>query len=151
MALTGTYNRNLDDKKRLAVPKRLHDEFGEVNLKSLYIAPGTDKSLSLFSPAGFDELAQKISQQAPNRAEVRNYLRLFYSRAEKVDLDAQGRIRIPERLVEFAGLQRDVVLLGVHDHAEVWDVAIWNRFMEELGPAFDDMATRAFDTPSVAR
>lgn len=145
MALTGTYTRNLDDKKRLAVPKRLCEEFGEVDLRSFYIAPGTDHSLTLYSPAGFEKLAHKVSRQSPNRTEVRNYVRLFYSRAEKVELDAQGRIRIPERLAEFAGLSRDVVLLGVHDHAEIWDAAAWETFLNQQSAGFDQMAAKAFE------
>ena len=113
MALSGTYTRTLDEKQRVAVPKRLCEEFGESELSYFYVAPGTDQSLALYSPAGFDKLARKIAKQSSNRVEVRNYKRLFYSRAEKVELDAQGRIRIPDRLVTFAGLQRDLVLVGV--------------------------------------
>lgn len=145
MALSGTYARTLDDKNRLAVPKRLCEEFGEPDLQNFYVAPGTDKSLLLYSPAGFEKLARRIAKKSSNRVEVRNYKRLFYSRAEKVDLDTQGRIRLPERLTEFANLTRDIVLVGVHDHAEVWDAAAWTNFLEQAGPAFDDMATQAFE------
>lgn len=145
MALTGTYSRNLDEKHRLALPKRLCDEFGEPELRSFYVAPGTQKSLALYSPAGFDKLARRIARRSRNRADVVNYVRLFYSRAEKVDLDAQGRIRLPDRLVEFAGLTRDVVLLGVHDRAEIWDAVAWQTFEQENGTDFDELATKAFE------
>src|SRR5579864_3879581 len=145
MALSGTYTRSLDEKQRLAVPKRLCEDFNEPELNSLYVAPGTDKSLVLYSPAGFEKLARKIAKQSSNRVEVRNYKRLFYSRAERVELDAQGRVRIPERLVEFAGLSRDVVLVGVHDHAEIWDATAWETFLNGTAPGFDEMATQAFE------
>jgi MraZ protein len=144
MPLTGTYSRNLDEKFRLAVPKPLREEFSPEELTHLYVAPGTDRSLVLYSPAGFERLAQLFAQQSPNLVKAQNYLRLFYSRAEKVDLDAQGRIRLPERLVEFAQLKHDVMLLGVHDHAEIWDNALWQQFLAHVGPAFDDMAHSAF-------
>lgn len=145
MALSGTYTRSLDEKQRLAVPKRLCEDFGEADLKSFFIAPGTEKSLVLYSATGFERLARRISKQSSNRTEVRNYKRLFYSRAERVELDAQGRIRIPERLVEFAGLSRDIVLVGVHDHAEIWDGPAWEKFLNAEGPAFDQMATGLFE------
>jgi MraZ protein len=145
MALSGTYTRSLDEKQRLAVPKRICEDFNEPELNHLYIAPGTDKSLVLYSSAGFEKLARKIAKQSSNRVEVRNYKRLFYSRAERVELDAQGRIRIPERLVEFAGLSRDVVLVGVHDHAELWDAAAWDDFLKIQGPGFDEISTQAFE------
>src|SRR5713226_7403926 len=143
MALSGTYTRSLDEKQRLAVPKRLCEDFNESGLNNLYIAPGNDKSLALYSPAGFEKLARKIARLSSNRVEVRNYKRLFYSRAERVELDAQGRIRIPERLVEFAGLSRDIVLVGVHDHAEIWDAAAWENFLKTDLPAFDEISTQA--------
>jgi MraZ protein len=99
----------------------------------------------LYSPAGFEKLAKKIARQSSNRVEVRDYKRLFYSRAERVELDAQGRVRIPERLVDFAGLSRDIVLVGVHDHAEIWDAAAWDAYLKAKGPGFDEISTQAFE------
>lgn len=145
MPLTGTYSRALDDKRRVAVPKRLRDDFGEKELRGLYVAPGTDRSLVLYSPEGFHRLAERLEGRSANRTEVRNYLRLFYSQAERLDLDNQGRIRIPDRLAEFAGLQREVMLLGVHDHAEIWDRDLWEQFLARNGPAFDQMAAQAHE------
>lgn len=144
MALTGTYVRTLDDKHRLAVPKRLREEFGDPEPTSLYVAPGTENSLFLYAPAAFEEVAKRLAEQSPSRVEVRNYLRLFYARAEKIELDRQGRIRIPERLAGIAKLERDVVLLGVHDHAEIWDQNLWQAFLDRLGPDFDQMASQAY-------
>jgi MraZ protein len=145
MALAGTYTRSLDEKQRVAVPKRLCEDFGEADLKYLFVAPGTDKSLVLYSPAGFDKLTRKLAKQPSNRVDVRNYKRLFFARAERADLDAQGRIRIPDRLVEFAALKRDIVLVGVSDHAEIWDSEAWDSFVSKNNPGFDDMAAGIFE------
>jgi MraZ protein len=82
---------------------------------------------------------------SPTRADIRNYKRLFYGRAERVDLDSQGRIRIPDRLVAFANLQKDVVLIGVHDHVEIWDTVTWQQFLEKHTTDFDSMAAGVFD------
>jgi MraZ protein len=145
MTLTGTYSRILDEKQRLAIPKRLREQFGGEDLNSLYVAPGTERSLALYSPQAFESLARRLAERTSNRAEVRNYLRLFYARAEEVVLDGQGRIRIPERLMEFARLEHEVMLLGVHDHAEIWDRRLWEEFLAAHGPQFDEMATQAFE------
>ncbi|WP_145376013.1 division/cell wall cluster transcriptional repressor MraZ [Symmachiella dynata] len=145
MPLTGTFNRSMDDKSRFAVPKRLREQFGEEELRSIYVAPGTECSLDLYSKIAFEELADRVATMSPTRADIRNYKRLFYGRAERVDLDSQGRIRIPERLVTFAGLQKEVVLIGVHDHVEVWDSAIWQQFLEKHSTDFDSMAAGVFD------
>ncbi|MFN0197934.1 MAG: division/cell wall cluster transcriptional repressor MraZ [Planctomycetaceae bacterium] len=145
MPLTGTYQRSLDEKGRVAVPKRLREDFGDPDFNFLYISPGTDRSLNLYSKTGFEQFAQKLSERSPTHADVRSYLRLFYAQSEKVELDQQGRMRIPERLTAFAQLGRDVVLLGVHDHAEVWNLEVWNAYMSNRGPDFDEMAARAFE------
>lgn len=146
MALVGTHTRNLDEKHRLAVPKPLREAFGEESdTKCLYVAPGTEKSLSLYSPKGFEDLAKRFASQSRNDPSTRNYMRLFYARAEQVSLDSQGRVRIPERLVQLAGLQHEIVVVGVHDHAEIWDKARWDEFLSQSGPSFDELASRALD------
>jgi MraZ protein len=142
MPLTGTYLRTRDDKRRLAVPKRLKDDFGEPELEHLYIAPGTDRSLVLYAPRAFGTLAERLL----NRTDQQNFLRLFYSSAERVDLDGQGRIRIPDRLAEHAGLVHDAYLLGVQDHAELWDKAIWEEFAGRWTPNFDQLAHDALSS-----
>jgi MraZ protein len=53
-------------------------------------------------------------------------------------------------LAELAGLQRDVVLLGVHDHAEIWDAKLWDEFLTRLSPEFDAMATQVFESQPAA-
>lgn len=139
MALTGTYLRAVDEKKRVAVPKRLRDDFGQSDLNSLIIAPGTEKSLVVYSPQGFEAFAAKLAAGASHQS----YLRLFYSSAERVDLDGQGRMRIPDRLADYAGLDREAYLLGVQDHAELWDKNAWDKFVETHTPAFDELAMKA--------
>jgi len=65
-----------------------------------------------------------------------------------VDLDGQGRIRIPDRLSEYAGLRREAYLLGVQDHAELWDRESWDNFVETNTPTFDELATQAYQGPT---
>jgi MraZ protein len=143
MALTGTWPRSLDEKGRLAVPKRVRDELGGDGLTELYVTQWTDKSLALFTPTEFDLLAKRMSEKSPTK-DVRNYMRLFYARADRVDLDKQGRVRVPERLRSFAELTRDVVLLGVSDHAEIWDATRWDSYVSELNPQFDEISEHAY-------
>jgi len=144
MALTGTFQRTLDDKQRLAIPKRLRDAMGDSELTELYVAPEVGRSLSVFSPRTFERRAARIEELSPARSSVTNYLRLYYSQAERVEIDSQGRIRLPERLVDFAQLRQDVVLLGVHDHMEIWDLLVWNAFLKEHSQEFDRLAREAF-------
>jgi MraZ protein len=144
MSLTGTYHRTLDEKQRLAVPKRLRDELFDEKDPVLFIAPETEQALTLYSTREFQRRAETVAQSLPQQASLRNYRRLYYSQAEQVEADSQGRIRLPERLVSFAGLTQEVVLLGVHDHVEIWDRHRWQQFLEHHASGFDTLSEAAF-------
>lgn len=146
MALTGTFERTLDEKLRLAVPKPLKEAFGVGGSDELFLAPGNEGCLSIYSTEGFEQFAHRLAHLSPGKANVRKYLRLFYARAERVVLDKQNRIRIPERLVQLAGLQHDAVIVGVNDHAEVWDKHNWEQFIAGNSEQFDDLTTEALDS-----
>ncbi len=146
MALTGTFNRTLDSKHRLAVPRTIREAFGEdTESNSLYVAPGTEQCLLMYSAKGFQTLAERFALQSQNEPQIRNYLRLFFARAEEVQPDSQGRIRLPDRLVRLGGLQHEVTVLGVQDHAEIWDSTRWEQFLAVHEASFDELAGRALD------
>lgn len=146
MALTGTFERVIDDKLRLAVPKPLKEAFGVNGADELFLAPGNEGCLSIYSTEGFEKYAHRLTNVSPGRANVRNFLRLFYARAERVVLDKQSRIRIPERLMKHASLQQEAVILGVNDHAEIWDKTTWEQFLAENSEQYDDLTTEALDS-----
>src|SRR3569623_2860518 len=129
MVLTGTFVRTVDDKLRIAIPKRLREALGADHQLLLYVAPGTDGSLALYTEAALAALATRLSAASPAQDDVRAFSRLFYARAERVEADAQGRIRVPAALAELAALSREVVLLGVHDHLELWDRGRWEAYV----------------------
>ncbi len=145
MLFTGTYPRSLDDKQRLALPKRLRDALGSAPNAPLYITPGTDGSLALYTEEAFTRLGQQLAQASPVAQDTRAFSRLFYAQAEAVEVDSQGRIRIPQQLGQLAGLQREVMLLGVRDHMELWDKSRWDDYLNQRQPHYDQLAENAFD------
>ena len=145
MALTGTYERTMDDKLRLAIPRQLRDGFREADSEEMFLAPGNEGCLSIFSKAGFEDFAAKMATISTGRVQVRNFLRLYYSQAECVQVDKQSRIRIPERLAKMAELKHNVVLIGVHDHVEIWDKERWDSFLSQNGSQFDALTSEALD------
>jgi MraZ protein len=144
MSLTGTFSRSLDAKQRLALPRRFRDELVSADAPRMFLTPEADRSLGLFASAAFQQRASQLETQSGAPGHVKNYMRLYYSQAEEVELDAQGRMRIPERLAAFAGLQQEVVLLGVHDHVEIWDQGAWEKFLATHSAEFDRLASEAF-------
>jgi MraZ protein len=143
MLLTGAFNRALDEKLRIAIPKQFRDGLPCPPGAGLYVTPGTDGSLTLYSEAAFQMLGQRIAQSPPTRQDVRAFSRLFYGQAQHVELDRQGRIRIPSELAALANLQNEVVLVGVQDHIEVWAHERWQTYVVEKQAHFDDIAETA--------
>jgi MraZ protein len=147
VAITGTYDRSIDQKLRLAIPRQLRERLEVSDGDELYLAPGNEGCVAIYSSAAFDEFAQRVASLSPGRADVRKFLRLFYSRAERVVLDKQTRIRIPERLLDSDQGDRDMVILGVHDHAEIWYQDKWDSYMNQNLPQFDELTSEALDSP----
>jgi MraZ protein len=144
MLLTGNFSRTLDEKLRLAIPKRLRDALECLAGSGLFVAPGTDATLAIYSEKAFSQLAERLAQASPTRQDVRTFTRLFYAQAQRAELDVQGRIRIPPELAELARLEKDVVLLGVHDHLELWPAARWQAYVAEKQTHYDQIAETAF-------
>ena len=144
MLLTGTFSRAIDEKLRIAIPKRVREELLRGDGHGLYVAPGTDGSLALYTEEVFATLAARLAAASPAEQDVRAFSRLFYSQAQRVEFDTQGRIRIPAELAELTHLKRDAVLLGVMDHLEIWDKARWEQYLGERRSRYDEIAEAAF-------
>jgi MraZ protein len=142
MLLTGTQVRTLDEKKRLTLPKRVREQLGEP--ETLFVTPGPDQCLWVYTRPGLEQLAEKLDQSPATDAEARVFRRLYFAQTEAVDVDRAGRVLMPERLVQFAGLQHEVVLIGVRDHLEVWDAQRWQQYLASNAPRFDAVAEGAF-------
>ena len=142
MLLTGTHPRTLDDKKRLALPKRIREQVGEV--AQLFVTPGPDQTLWIYTKDELERLSAKLDETPATDSEARVFRRLFFAQMEEVDLDGSSRILIPDRLFQFAGLEHEVVMLGVRDHLELWDQARWQSFLKRHEKKFDKVAEEAF-------
>lgn len=148
MLLTGTFHRSLDEKSRFAIPKRLRDALGHPGQTiALYFAPGTDGSLALYPEEAFSRLAEQLAQGSPTGQGNRTFSRLFYAQAQCVELDRLGRIRIPPELLELGQISKEIVLLGVRDHLEIWDKPRWENYLDQKQPCYDEIAENAFLPP----
>jgi MraZ protein len=133
LPLTGTYPVNLDDQKRMTLPKALRDQLAGADM--VLVSPGTDQCLWMTNQAHLDRLAQKLERSPAQEADVRVFKRLYFAQTEKAPLGSDGRVAIPERLAQFAGLHQEVVLVGIDDHFEVWDAARWRQYTQQKSAA----------------
>jgi len=150
MLLTGTFTRQIDEKLRVAIPKKLRDAMDCPVGGAVFVAPGTDGSLAIYGEEGFGRMAERLAAVSPTHQEVRAFSRLFYARAQCVELDRQGRIRIPAELAKLAELGKEAVLLGVQDHLELWSSERWEGYLAEKQSHFDEIAEAALGNPEQA-
>jgi MraZ protein len=143
MLLTGTFARSLDEKNRFAIPKPLRQVISRSGSSLAYVAPGTDGSLILYPETAFNRLAAQLDGVSPTGQDVRAFSRLFYAQAQIVEIDSQGRVRVPPELANLANLGKEIVLLGVRDHLEVWDRQRWDSYFAQKQPHYDDLAESA--------
>lgn len=134
--LLGTHAPKLDDKGRLFLPAKFRDELQA----GLVITRGQENCLYVFSAAEFQSVHDKIRQAPVTSVDARNYLRVFLSGASDELPDKQGRVTIPAALRQYAGLDKDLVVIGVGSRAEIWNAAAWNEYLSKQETAFANVA-----------
>ena len=122
--MTGQFSHNIDAKGRLFIPAPLRKELGQ----TFHVTVGQDHCLSVYSDASWDAFMAKLKELSYN--EVKK-LRALFAYAADCEPDAQGRILIPAKLREYAGLTREVVVVGSYDRAEIWSADRWAAIEEE--------------------
>ena len=118
--MTGIYSHILDSKGRLFIPARLRDELGDV----FYVTLSMEKCLSAYSAESWDGFSEKIKAM-PKSGQIK--MRPLFSHAAKCEVDTQGRILLPQALRDFAGLVKNVTVVGNGDCAEFWDSDEWTN------------------------
>jgi MraZ protein len=136
--LIGEYKHNLDPKKRIAIPAKFRKEIGD----KAVIAKGQDKCLFVYPMTEWEKVAEKLSQLPTGSADTRNFVRLFLSGANEVEIDAMGRILIPDQLKTFADLKDKAVIVGVHKRLEIWNEENWEEYKNRLETQTDMLAEK---------
>jgi MraZ protein len=126
----GDSSHTLDDKGRVFVPKRFQEGLSRTQDGTLvaYLSRGQDTCLYLFSELGFERALEELNTRVFSGEDVRGVKRVFFANTMRVELDASGRILIPEKLREGAGLGKEIVLIGVGDRAEIWPKGAWEKY-----------------------
>ncbi|NJL31068.1 MAG: hypothetical protein HC898_05260 [Phycisphaerales bacterium] len=142
LVFTGTFEHAIDAKHRLAIPAEVRNLLlreapsglpgvdGAIPL-ALYVTLG-DGALCLYTEAEFEKRAKELDESELDADELLEFERMMFSSANRVELDAQGRVRIPDNLLKDSGLGTEVVLIGVKDHLEVRDRAAWKAYVQDV-------------------
>jgi MraZ protein len=130
--LLGTHSYQLDPKGRISLPARFREVFADGAVLTL----GQDGCLFCFPRAEWETRSSEVRAVPLSDSEGRAYARMFFGKAESVELDAQGRLLVPQRLRAEVGIRKDVVVLGVFDRMEIWDRSAHERYEQGHGGAY---------------
>lgn len=126
--LIGEYEHSLDAKGRLIMPAKLREDIGE----KFIITKGLDGCLFAFSITEWANFEQKLRTLPISNKDARAFSRFFFAGAIDCEIDKQGRFLISSNLREFAGLTKEVVIIGMDSRLEIWSKDKWNKCDDDI-------------------
>lgn len=132
----GTYSPRLDEKGRVFLPAKFRDELAE----GLVITKGQERCLYVFSAAEFGRLTERLREAPLTAKGARDYSRVFFASAHDDTPDKQGRVTVPPQLREYAGLDRDCVVIGANTRVEIWDAEAWATYLAGQEEQFSSLS-----------
>jgi MraZ protein len=135
----GAYDHSLDPKGRVILPRRFRDELGQ----EMVFTKGIERCLYVFPLAEFERFAAKLQGLPLTERPSRDFVRVFVAGASQETADSQGRVVIPQALREYAGLSKDLMVVGQLSRIELWDKAEWDRYVPAAQAAYSSEANAA--------
>ena len=124
----------LDDKGRVILPAKFREELAE----GLVLTRGQERCVYVFSAREFERVHEQMRSAPLSSRQARDYIRVFLSGASDEVPDKQGRVTVPAPLRQYAGLDRDVTVIGAGTRVEIWDSESWNAYLAEQEAAFSE-------------
>lgn len=134
--LVGSFNHKLDSKGRTVLPARFRGELGS----SVVATIGIDKCVALYPLSRWEELIVKLKELSAFKKKTRDFRRVLLAMATEQKIDGAGRILLPARLREYAGVEQEITLIGAEDHIEIWDTRKWDEHSALVLSDFSDLA-----------
>jgi MraZ protein len=135
VAFLGTHTPLLDDKGRLILPAKFRDELEG----GVVITKGQEHCLYVFPTSEFERISALLREQPSTNKAVRAYHRVFFAGAHDEVPDKQGRVMIPGHLRDYAGLNRELVVIGASSKVEIWDKQAWETYLADSEGSFADI------------
>jgi len=139
--LIGEYHHNIDEKGRLIIPSKFREDIGN----SFVVTRGLDGCLFVYSLVEWEKIIAKLKSLPFTKKDARIFTRFFLSAATVCEFDKQGRINLVNSLIEYAGLKKECVIIGVNDRLEIWALDKFNNLMEENFEKLDMISEHLFD------
>ncbi len=139
--LIGEYHHNIDAKGRLIMPAKFRQDLGY----SFIVTRGLDGCLFGYPLENWAKVEEKLEQLPLSKKDARKFTRFFYSAATEVEVDKQGRINLPQTLIDFAKIDKSCRVIGVSDRIEIWSSEVWEAFAADMEEDFESLAEDMID------
>jgi MraZ protein len=133
--LIGQYYHTLESKGRLSLPKELRKETTD-----WVVTRGLDGGLFVFKKEDFAEQIQEIATRTFTKKKNRDFVRLMVNQAKEIAVDNNGRVSLPEYLIELAGLKKEVVIVGSYHYLEIWDRDQYHTYLDQISAQAESIA-----------
>jgi len=133
--LLGEYQHSLDEKGRIVLPSKFRASVAD----GCVVTKGQERCLFIFPPDQWATEEERVNSLPRTDQRARRYARSFFASADNQTPDKQGRIQVTQRLRDYAGLGKDVTIVGVSDRMEIWDTETWERLQSEADEYFADI------------
>jgi len=141
----GEFEHALDRKDRIIIPSKFRDALKEHYVERFFITRGLDKCLFMFAEDEWRLQEQKFKAMSFTKSEFRRFNRIYFSGASDLTPDKQGRILIPTYLKEYAGIKKDVFIIGVSNRIEIWGRESWKEYYQISKDTFEEVAEKLID------
>ncbi|MGI6421886.1 MAG: division/cell wall cluster transcriptional repressor MraZ [Syntrophomonadaceae bacterium] len=137
----GEYQHALDNKGRITIPSRFRELLGE----RFVATKGLDNCIFLYPLEEWKSIEEKLQALPLTRADVRSFVRFFFSGAAELELDKQGRTVLSLNLRNYAGIEKDVSVIGVGSRIEIWASDKWESYNQNAAASYEDIAEKLID------
>lgn len=137
----GQYSHTIDEKGRIIIPAKIRNDLGN----NFIVTRGLDGCLFIYSNTEWTNIINKY-KELPDSKDKRNFMRVFLSGATICEYDKQGRINIPQSLIDYANLTKECMIVGVFDRLEIWSKENWDNFINNNSANLSDIADNLFQS-----
>ncbi len=141
----GEYLHTIDRKGRIILPAKFREVAKAHFFEKFFATRGLDKCLFMFSEEEWRTQENKFKSITFTKQQARTFNRLYFSGAVEITFDSQGRILLPQYLKDYAGIKKDVIIVGVSNRIEIWAKDCWQEYYGSSQQSFEEIAEKLMD------
>lgn len=136
----GEFKHSIDNKGRIIIPAKFRLAIRETYIDKFYLTRGLEECIFVFPEHEWNILEHKFKSFSITQSKARAFGRMFFSGAYSVECDKQGRILIPKNLLTYAKIKHEVIIAGILNRIELWDINKWKKFIENTSGIFEEIS-----------